>query len=497
MSGREYTFVHTSLPENALNFSRHSRFVRETILERIYPQKVIIPLKQHFGAQAVPVVEPGDSVTIGQCIGVAAPGTFSVPCHASISGIVKEIKDITLPGGVSTKAVVIESDNKRTFHSSIRQRNDISIDASTVAGIVKNAGIVGMGGEGIPTIAKINRARKYKVKELIVNGLQCEPFATCDLYRMSEFSDYVVNGAVALAGACGASKIRFCVSKERTYEIGAINEAISRAKNTYMNFSYEIDKFKDRFPQGYYRLVARALYDVEVGEDEILEDKVGAVLFNCSTCSAVWEAIADNMPLVNRIVTIAGDTSEGHNVLVPIGTPISDLLGKVDPIFSSNKIVWGNALTGVGTDNMETPVIKTTQAVTVIKMLESPRTPCMHCGMCYDACPMDIVPSVVARLIETDNDEAAIGENALKCIACGACSYICPAGINLTGTIASFVSNYKKNNRRQTAPDYFGSVSDTSIGDVSLLEAYDYENEGESEYEDNGIILPFDGGKRV
>lgn len=499
MSKRGYTFVNTKLPENALNFSRHSRYVRETILERVYPHKVIIPMKQHFGVDAVPVVERGDTVTIGQCIGMPAPNTFSVPVHASISGIVKEVKKITLPNGVVTSAVVIESDNKRTFHQSIRPRTNIDIDAKTVTGIVKNAGIVGMGGEGIPTVAKINRARKYKVKDLLVNCLQSEPYATCDLYRVSEYADYVVMGAVALAGATGAKNIRFCISRERSYEIGALTEAISRVKEEYYGMKFEILQFKERFPQGYYRLIARAVYGVEVDMNEILEDKVGAVLFNCSTCNAVWEAVADNMPMVNRIITVTGDTSEGHNVMVPIGTPISDLLGKVDMIYTANKIVWGNALTGLSTGDMETPIIKTTSAVTVIKRLESPKTPCMHCGMCYDACPMDIVPSITARLIENGENETAIAENALKCISCGTCSYICPAGIDLTKTISTFAMANRHKEDTPVTVDHFKTVSKINIGDVSLLETFEYadeENDGASN-EGDELILPFEGGKRV
>ncbi len=503
MSAKKYSFIKSILPENALNFSRRTRYVCESMIERIYPQKIILPMKQHYGVDAIPTVEPGDEVQIGQCVGAPAPGTFSVPVHSGISGKVTEIKTITLPNGVTTKAIVIESDRKRTYHPSLRPRQDLNVDASTAMGIIKSAGIVGMGGEGIPTIAKINRAKKLKVKELLVNCLQSEPYATCDLHRICDTPDYIVMGAVVVAGILGINKIRFLISSDRKLELGYLQNSIDGIKGDHPDLTFEVLHFKERFPQGHFRLIARALYSVELNENDTLEESVGAVLFNCSTLNAVWEAVADNMPFCSRIVSVSGDTTDGHNVLVPIGTPIRDVLSKMSPVFSSCRIVWGNALTGLSCTDLDTPIIKTTSAITVIKMLESPKTPCIHCGMCYDACPMDITPSICYKLIDSGLDTKAMLENAYKCIACGACSYVCPAGLDLTGTIASFAAKIKKpsktnkelsNNSRTRF-----TMDKIDIGDASLLEAFAENEDGFTEdmIDEDTIVLPFEGGKYV
>ena len=503
MSSHKYSFIRSIFPENALNFSRRTRYVCESMIERIYPNKIILPMKQHYGVDAVPTVDVGDEVQIGTCVGAPAPGTFSVPVHSGISGKVTEIKTITLPNGVTTKAVVIENDRKRSHHPSVRPRQDLNVDARTAMGVIKNAGIVGMGGEGIPTVAKINRAKKLKVKELLVNCLQSEPFATCDLYRVCETPDYVVMGAVIVASILNIRKIRFLISEERKLELGFLENSINNIKSDYSDITFEIIKFKERFPQGHYRLIGRALYSVELSETDSLEESVGAVLFNCSTLSACWEAVADNVPFCSRVVTVSGDTTDGHNVLVPIGTPIRDVLSKISPVFSSCRIVWGNALTGLSCTDLDTPIIKTTGAITVIKMLETPKTPCVHCGMCYDACPMDITPSICYKLIESGSEEKAINENANKCIACGACSYVCPAGLNLTGVIASFSASHRKKSPTNLA---FANNSMTrftmdklDIGDASLLEAYAEidDNAIEDEIDEDTIVLPFEGGKYV
>lgn len=499
MSRQRFSFIKSVIPENALNFSRRTRFVRESMIERIYPARIILPMKQHYGQEAIPTVSVGEKVLIGQCVGAPVPGSFSAPVHSGISGEVTEIKTITLPNGVTTRAVVIESDRKRTNHPSIRPRTDININAKTVMGIIRNAGIVGMGGEGIPTIAKINRARKYKVKEVLVNCLQSEPYATCDLYRICESPEYVIMGAVAMAGVIGATKIRFLISESRKMECEFLKNAIETVKYEHPQFEYEICHFKDRFPQGHFRLVARALYSIELNEDETIENKCSAVLFNCSTCNSVWEAINDGMPSVSRVVTIAGDTTSSHNVLVPFGTPIREVLSKMSPVFSSCRIVWGNALTGLSCTDLDTPMIKTTSAITVIKMIESPKTPCIHCGMCYDACPMDITPNICYNMIKNGFDNKAIIENANKCIACGACSYVCPAGLNLTGTIAAFASKNKRTAVAFSSDEKTYSKDTFDIGDASLLEDFaeeDFDN-NKDDIDEDSIELPFEGGRFV
>lgn len=497
-----YSFYSGIFADNALDFSKRSSYIREIMLERVYPQRIIVPMKQGLGAEAVPTVNVGEHVYIGQCIGIVPDGVIGAPVHSGISGSVKDIRKIVLPNGITTKVIEIVSDNKRTFHESIVPRHNLSINAKTVMGIIKSSGIIGMGGEGIPVIAKISRARKYNVKELLVNCLQSEPFATSDLYRINESPDYVVSGATAVAGAIGTEKIRFLLSDNRKAEKEVLEAAIERAKKEFkLSVDYEICLFKERYPQGYYRLVARALYQADLKENDILENTVGAVMFNCSTMASCWDTIKDGIPMFQRIVTIAGDNGVSHNVLAPIGTPISEIVkSEFGAYDSTNRILWGNALTGIRVKEFDnTPITKTTSALTIIRKVDFPTAPCLHCGLCNDACAMDISVDVAYKLIEKNMGELAINENVLSCISCGLCSYVCPSGINLASSISEFIADYKKqNNDRFATPDCDVGLNNINgeWGSFSLLEDY-VEKTVEDVEDDDSIILPFEGGKRI
>ena len=485
--------------DNALEFSKRSSFKREILLEKLYPSKIILPMKMNYGEAAVPTVRVGDKVTIGQCVGAPNPGSFAVPVHSGISGVVTEIKNITLPNSVTCKAVVIESDRKRTYHPSVYPRSDVNVSASKVRGIVKDAGIVGMGGEGIPTIAKINMARRSGVDRILVNCLQSEPYANCDFMRISESPEYMIMGSVALAGAVGVKRIDILISDNRKEEIAALQNAMQMSAGDYSGFIFNFKYFKERFPQGYYGLVAKALYGVDLKEGETLESRCKAVMFNCSTVYACWEAIADNMPLSSRIISVSGESSEGHNVLVPIGTTVSEILNTVnDNIKTAKKLVWGNCLTGLEIkDPDNTPIIKTTSAISVITRKEFNTTSCIRCFKCEDSCPMGLEPGLLYNLLKRGLQYQAKDEGAAKCIACGSCSYVCPATIDLTGAIASYASKLNKNEEH---PDKLSFAEHTkiNIGSVSLLETHEEDEAADEEGRNpDDIVLPFEGGKLI
>lgn len=493
---KKYSFYKDITLDSALDFSKRSSFVKEIMLERVYPTKVIIPMKQHYGAPCVPVVKAGEKVTIGQCVGLPAKGTFASPVHCGISGTVTTVSDITLPNGVTCKAVTVESDRKRTHHPSIVKRSDPYISATKVMGIIRNSGIVGMGGEGIPTIAKINRAKKAGVKHLLVNCLQSEPYATSDLIRITDSAEYLIMGAVALAGAVGVTRIDFLISEKRKTEITALLSAMERTAGRYSGYVFNIRYFRERFPQGYYRLVAKALYDRDLLPGQLLEEECSAVLFNCSTVYACWEAIADGMPLCSRVVTVTGEDMKGHNVLAPIGTPVSEIINSVNGRSeTTNTVLWGNTLTGVRiSDPDNTPIIKTTNAVTVVRNTDKVKTNCIHCAGCVRACPMGLNPGLLKQYLDNRLTDLAERDGIYDCIACGACSYICPSGIDLNETIAAFARDSYIREQRQR-PVYFTEKMD--IGSLSLLEAYTEEEGSDKENDGEHIILPFEGGKIV
>ena len=497
--GRKYSYHKGLFADNALDFSKRSSFIKEILLERVNPSRIILPCKQHYGVSAIPVVKVGDEIKVGQCVAVPPKGKFSLPVHSGISGVVTEIRNIKLPNGIECPAIVIENDMKMQRVPSMVRRQDMNLTSNDLMGIISNAGICGMGGEGIPTAAKIDRAKRYGVGELLVNCLQSEPYATSDLMVMSEYPGYVVMGAAACARACGASRVCFLISEKREMILESLNTAIENARSDFKEIEFEIKLFRERFPQGYYRMVAEALYDVKLSPEDTLEQKCKAVLFNCSTMCACWEAISDNIPMMSRIVTITGDISTGHNIIVPIGTPVSEVLaagGKA--METSGIVIWGNSLTGIRIKDLENiPIIKLTNAITVIRKSEAPRTPCIHCGLCAQNCPMGLSPHIIYEMLKQGMPKKAEEEGARSCISCGICSYICPAGIRLTQRIAKFANEGKIIEENSLLHNVRFKYNIEEIGDRSLLEGYVSRGNSEEEEDKDAIVLPFEEDKKV
>lgn len=502
---RRYSFYRGLFTGDVLNFSKRSPFVKEIMFERIYPSKIILPMKMHYGVPAVPAVKVGDYVRVGQCVGVPEKGSFSVPVHSGVSGKVTDISDIRLPNGILTPAVTIKNDMKRTRLDSIRPRSGFKLSASEAIGVIRDAGICGMGGEGIPTAAKLRRARTEVVKDFLVNCLQSEPYSTSDLVAITEYPDYVVLGASACARAVGASRCVFLISDSRKEQRRALANSIARIKDDFRDLEFDIKLFRERFPQGYYRLVARALYGKNLALGETLETACSAVLFNCSTMLACWEALSDNIPMMSRIVSVTGDASGGHNILVPVGSPVSEVLTNSQDIKnSSDRIVWGNCLTGIEiTDPENTPIVKTTSVISVVRRAEVPRTPCIHCGLCSECCPMNLSPNTIFEMLNQGLSQKAAEEGARECIACGSCSYVCPAGINLTTAIASFAGEGRiietnsllDNSSAEDRPAE--DITPSYVGEASLLEDYAKDEEDKSKSSPDAITLPFEKDKEV
>lgn len=433
---KKLTFKTGFMPKDGLDFVHQRKFMREALLEVCSPREVTIPMKQHTGTACDPVVSVGDSVAMGDLIGVPSD-MHGVPVHASISGTVTKIDMIRLPNKVSCKAVTIKNDLRRRVSTKIQPRKDISkLSLPQLKKLLWTSGICGMGGEGVPTYTKCLKAEKYGVDTLLVNCTQSEPFLSCDLHHIRVNPSKVLEGAMALSGICHVKKVVFCIEDTWTDEIDALSRVVNNAKERYMDRKIEIQLFKPRFPQGCQSLLIKALYKVELPMGKEPEEVVKAVLFNASTCYAFSEMIEKNQPLTSRIVTISGDTITGHNVLVPIGTSVSEILERVPGAHTAQRIAWGGALTGVALSSLEVPIIKTTTAITIIRKFEPPRLNCIHCGACVGACPVGLSPYLLNRLIELGQTEQLSSESVEQCIACGACSYVCPAGIELSTNIA-------------------------------------------------------------
>ncbi len=432
---RKLSFKKGLLPRDGLGFSGGRSYSQERILELFTPKEVVVPMLQHIGTPAVPCVAPGSSVEIGSLIG-RPTSHISAPVHAGISGIVTAIETIRLPNGAECAAVRIQNDLKRRTVPSLQRRaNPEKLSVRDLKKLLLYSGIVGMGGDGYPAAAKCRRAEAAGVHTLFVNGLQCEPYLTSDVHILREHPERVVHGAMAFCSICKAQKVVICIEDKWKQEIDIIETLIERLRPEYQDRELSMTVFKSRFPQGYDKLLIKAVYGIELTENELIEERGGAVVFNASTCAAFWEMAERNQPSCSRIITIAGDLGSDHNVLVPIGTTVSELLEHTPGRGTCKRIVVGGALTGAAISDLNTPVIKTTQGLTLIKM-ENPRhTSCIHCGSCVEACPVGLLPYMLNRLIELSDTESLIRENIDKCISCGACSYVCPAGAELSARI--------------------------------------------------------------
>ena len=208
--------------------------------------------------------------------------------------------------------------------------------------------------------------------------------------------------------------------------------------------------------------------------------------------------------MMNRIISVSDGSASGHNVLVPIGTPVSELLANsFSEDSTENKIVWGNCLTGIEIDDPEnTPVIKMTSVISVVRKVEIPKTACIHCGLCSECCPVSISPNIIFEMLAQGLGQKASEEGARRCISCGSCTYVCPAGIDLTSTIAEF-ANRGKVIETNTLLDNNAADLDYSMlpveetGETSLLEEPEQAKDDAEAGDDNSIVLPFDGGKKV
>ncbi len=444
---KRLTFKSGFISRDGLDFVNQRKFMREALLEVCSPKEVTIPMKQHVGTPCEPVVSVGDSVAMGDPVGMPSD-MGGVPVHASISGTVTRIDTIRLPNKVSCKAVTIKNDLHRRVSPRITPRkNYSSLSIEEMTKLLWASGICGMGGEGVPTYTKCMRARNAGVDTLLVNCTQSEPFLSCDLHHVRVNAAKVLQGAMALSGICHVKRVLFCIEDTWTDEIVALNQAVENAKGRYLDRKIEVRLFKPRFPQGCQQLLIKALYGVELELGRQPEEAVKAVLFNASTCFAFSEMIEKNQPLTSRIVTISGDTITGHNVLVPIGTSVAEILERVPGAHSAQRVAWGGAMTGVAIDRLDVPIIKTTAAITIIRKFEPPRTNCIHCGSCIGACPVGLAPVLLNRLIELGQTEQLKSESVEQCIACGACSYVCPAGIELSTNIAKAAHRARRSGR--------------------------------------------------
>jgi len=404
--------------------------VRTPIAVAGIPPELVIPLSQHIGAPARPVVAAGDEVLKGQMI--AAPrGFVSVPMHAPTSGTVAAIEErvIAHPSGYTAPCIVIIPDGRDEWVEHSGSSDYASLDKGVLIERIRNAGIAGMGGAGFPAAVKLSVKPETRIATLIINGTECEPYITADDVLMRERADQIVEGARILQQLIEPAETLIGVEDNKPEGLAALRAAAQGS-------SIEVVEFPTKYPSGGEKQLIEILTGKQVPSGGLPSD-VGVICQNVGTAAAVYDAVVLGRPLVTRITTLTGDAvAEPQNFEVLIGTPMSYLLQQAGYQAEKNKrLIMGGPMMGFTVATADAPVIKTTNCLLAPTEAELPTPPpaqaCIRCGMCAEACPASLLPQQMFWFAQGKEFEKLEQHNLFDCIECGACSWVCPSNIPL------------------------------------------------------------------
>ena len=391
------------------------------------PDIVVIPMSQHIGAPCKPLVKKNDLVTKGQKIGDNQG--LCVPVHASVSGKVKAVEMRAHSSGTTMMSVVIENDHQGTLCEEIKPRTQAEVDALTpeeLISIIREAGIVGMGGAAFPTHVKLSGGIG-KVDTVIVNAGECEPYITADDRLCREMPEQVISGLQICMKILGLSEGHIGIEDNKP-------EAIQALRANVGGTGVIVDALPAMYPQGAEKQLIQAVTGRQVPSGG-LPAAVGCAVINAATCKAIHDAVYEGMPLIKRIVTVSGDIlMEPKNLMVPVGTSYSDLIDACG--FSENpyKVLNGGPMMGQAQYDLSVPTIKACNAVTVLgkkNYFHVKQPACIRCGKCIGVCPMRLMPVLMYKALMTSDVEEMKATNLMDCIECGCCAYNCPASVPL------------------------------------------------------------------
>lgn len=395
---------------------------------------LVYPLSQHIGAPAKPIVEKGDHVLAGQKIAEAG-GFVSAPIYATVSGTVKAIEPRRVVTGDSVMSIIVENDGlyEEVEYPKVKPLEDMTREE--IIERIKEAGIVGMGGAGFPTHVKLSPKEPEKIDYVIVNCAECEPYLTSDYRRMIEEPEKLVNGLKVSLQLFENARGILAVEDNKPDCIDILK------KLTKDEARISVKALKTKYPQGAERQIIYAVTGRAINSTMLPAD-AGCVVNNVDTVVAIYHAIYEGKPLMNRIVTVTGDAvADPCNFIVRIGTNYHELIEeaggfKEEPV----KIVSGGPMMGFGIFDLDVPTTKTASALLCLTRDDVSRMepgPCINCGRCVEACPSRLVPSMLATYADNYDEEKFLSHEGLECVECGCCSYVCPAKRQLTQSIKS------------------------------------------------------------
>jgi electron transport complex protein RnfC len=394
------------------------------------PKRLTLPLNQHIGAPAEPVVAVGERVLKGQLI-AAANGFVSVPVHAPTSGTVSFIGPQPYPhvSGMLAPAIVIDSDGLEEWIELTPCTDYRHLENSDLVELLRQAGISGLGGAGFPTAVKLNARPTQKIHTLIINGTECEPYISADDLLMRERANELISGIDILVQLIQPDQVLIGIEDNKPEAIAAVRSALNER-------SYQLKVFPTKYPSGGEKQLIQILTGVEVPSGGLPAD-IGMLCQNVGTCVAIHDAVLLGKPLISRITTLTGEAlARPMNVEVLLGTPVGELLEFAGLDRSKlNRLIMGGPMMGFTLPDFAVPVIKTTNCLLASTTAElpapPPAMPCIRCGECAEACPASLLPQQLHFFAIGQEHEQLKAHNLFDCIECGACAYVCPSSIPL------------------------------------------------------------------
>jgi len=432
--------------------SHKSESNRGTVVVAPLPAVLTVPLRQNAGLASRPLVQAGDKVLKGQII--AGPGgSISVAIHAPTSGTVRGIEThpIPHPSGLLAPCVVIEADGEDRWI----ERTPIdpyALPVEELRVLLRDAGVVGLGGAAFPSFVKTQHGPTQRIDTLILNGAECEPFITCDDLLMRTRADEILEGAAILAHIAGAQRIVVGIEDNKPEAVAAMTAAAAQRSG----LPVEVVAVPTRYPAGGEKQLIRVLTGIEVPFGKLPPD-YGVQCFNVATAYASARALLHGEPMISRLVTVTGNIERPGNFEVRVGTPIADLLKLAGPKADTDRNLMGGPMMGFALPTLDAPVIKATNCILAgSKALfppPGPEMPCIRCGACARACPMDLQPFEMYWFSRARILGKAQEYHLFDCIECGCCAYVCPSRIPLVDYFRFAKSEIRAREKENEASD--------------------------------------------